>query len=183
MRERSSILWRRLDAPGHEAAYLEREGSGWRLAGCAVFSADGEPCALEYDIRCDAAWRTLAARVDGWIGARAVSAVIEAAGGHWTLNGAEVAEVEGAIDIDLNFSPSTNLLPIRRLDLSVGEEATVVAAWLRFPSFALERFEQTYRRTAPSRWRYESAGGTFARDLAVRDDGFVTEYPGLWIAE
>jgi hypothetical protein len=39
---------------------------------------------------------------------------------------------EGCLDIDLGFSPSTNLLPIRRLTLAVGEAATVRAAWLPF---------------------------------------------------
>ncbi|HEY0592524.1 MAG TPA: putative glycolipid-binding domain-containing protein, partial [Thermoanaerobaculia bacterium] len=67
--------------------------------------------------------------------------------------------------------------------LAVGSEATVRAAWLRFPSFRLEPLEQTYRRTAPSTWRYESAGGRFARDLTVREDGFVTSYPDFWVAE
>ena len=184
MHERSTILWRRLDLPGHEAAYLELAPDGWRLGGSAVFGGEeGEPCALTYEILCDGAWRTVSSRVTGWIGARSVNAVVETAGGRWTLNGGEARDVEGAIDVDLNFSPSTNLLPIRRLDLAVGAEATVVAAWLRFPSFTLERLEQTYRRTGPSSWRYESAGGRFARDLEVRDDGFVTQYPGLWVAE
>jgi hypothetical protein len=36
------------------------------------------------------------------------------------------------------FSPSTNLLPIRRLNLGVGQAAKVQAAWLRFLGFTLE---------------------------------------------
>jgi hypothetical protein len=45
----------------------------------------------------------------------------------------------GCVNIDLNFSPSTNLLPIRRLDLSVGASAIVRAAWLRFPGMNVQR--------------------------------------------
>ena len=66
--------------------------------------------------------------------------------------------VAGCVDLDLNFSPSTNLLPIRRLNLSVGQEAAVRAAWLRFPSFILEPLEQLYRRVDATTYRYESAG-------------------------
>jgi hypothetical protein len=40
-------------------------------------------------------------------------------------NGAAVSAVEGCIDIDLKYSPSTNLLPIRRLNLAIGESAEV----------------------------------------------------------
>jgi hypothetical protein len=90
--------------------------------------------------------------------------------------------VTGCIDLDLNFSPSTNLLPIRRLNLAVGDEAQVRAAWLRFPSFELEPLFQTYRRIDESTYRYLSSTG-FAADLEVSSVGFVTNYPGIWEVE
>lgn len=74
----------------------------------------------------------------------------------------------------LNFSPSTNLLPIRRLNLAIGQGAAVRAAWLRFPSFTLEPLEQVYRRIDPTTYRYESAGGRFVAELQVNDSGLVT---------
>ena len=101
----------------------------------------------------------------------------------WWLNGIEIGEVAGCIDLDLNFSPVTNLLPIRRLNLDVGQEAKVRAAWLRFPSFKLESLEQIYRRTGTSTYRYESGGGKFVADLEVDDVGFVIHYPQFWRVE
>ncbi len=89
----------------------------------------------------------------------------------------------GCIDLDLNFSPSTNLLPIRRLNLPIGQEAAVRAAWLRFPSFSLEPLEQRYRRVDAAVYRYESAGGKFVTQLDVNASGFVTRYPGFWEAD
>jgi uncharacterized protein len=83
----------------------------------------------------------------------------------------------------LNFSPSTNLLPIRRLSLAGGESVEVTAAWLRFPSFGLEPLRQTYRRIGETTYRYESAGGSFVRDIQVADSGLVVTYPGFWAAE
>jgi hypothetical protein len=85
--------------------------------------------------------------------------------------------------VDLNFSPSTNLLPIRRLELAVGEEGPAAAAWLRFPSLRLERLDQTYRRLGERAYRYESADGAFRRDIEVDEAGLVTRYPGLWETE
>jgi uncharacterized protein len=180
----STILWLRIDRPGHESARLSRRDVLWRLAGRALFAADEGPTALDYEVVCDETWKTVSATVAGWIGSKLVSSHIEVAEeGRWLLNGVEVPEVAGAVDVDLNFSPSTNLLPIRRLVLEVGEEANVIAAWLRFPGFTLEPLDQTYRRTGLSTWRYTSSGGRFVRDLEVDSDGFVTNYPGLWIAE
>lgn len=177
------ILWRWMDRPGHEAARLESVGDAWHLRGTAVLMHEEQPCRLDYHIICDAEWRTRSARVSGWIGAREVEARIEAADGRWTLNGAEVPDAAGCIDLDLNFSPCTNLLPIRRLDLAVGQQASVKAAWLRFPGFHIERLDQTYVRTGERTYRYESADGAFVRDLEVDEAGFPTAYPGFWKAE
>ena len=179
-----TILWRWMDRPGHEAARLDSLAGEWYLRGTSVLLHDGEPCRLDYLVVCDGRWRTMRARVDGWIGAREVNCVIEVdADARWRLNGIEVPEVAGCVDVDLNFSPSTNLLPIRRLGLDVGEEGAVSAAWLRFPGFALERLDQSYRRTGERTYRYESAGGTFVRDIEVNEAGLVTRYPGFWEAE
>lgn len=178
------MLWRRVDMPGHEAARLLRDEQHWHLAGTAVFAHEGRPCRLDYRIVCDEGWRTLSAGVSGWVGPREVEVEIEAdSGGRWLLNGSECADVAGCVDVDLNFSPSTNLLPIRRLRLGVGEEARVRAAWLRFPGFRLEPLEQVYRRLDETTYRYESAGGRFVRDLPVNEAGFVVRYPEIWEPE
>lgn len=98
----------------------------------------------------------------------------------WRLNGIEVPEVEGCVDIDLNFSPSTNLLPIRRLRLNIGDEVAATAAWLRFPDFKLEPLDQSYRRISSAGYRYEFGAGSFVAQLSVNEAGFVTGYPNLW---
>jgi hypothetical protein len=179
-----SIIWRRLDHPGHEYARLSPTESRQHLAGSAIFLHDHKPCRLDYSLDCDSRWHTMAGKIDGWVGNKVVEIDISVdAGQRWRLNGMEFSEVAGCIDLDLNFSPVTNLLPIRRLALDVGQEAQVRAAWLRFPSFKLEALEQIYRRTGTSTYRYESAGGKFIADLKVDELGFVTHYPDFWRVE
>ena len=179
-----TILWRRLDLPGHEVGRLRPLGDGWELSGTALFLYEARPGRLDYRVSCDRAWRTESARVWGAIGDRDVdlSVAVEERR-RWRLNGAECPAVAGCLDIDLGFSPSTNLLPIRRLALAVGEEAEVEAAWLPFPALTFELLPQVYRREGETTYRYESAGGRFVRTLAVDASGFVTSYPGLWEAE
>lgn len=180
----ASILWRRLDHAGHESARVYPQDDSWNLQGTAVFLHDQLPCRLDYQIVCDSHWHTRSARVAGWMGNEPIEiAIAVSPEQHWMLNEAGVPEVAGCIDLDLNFSPSTNLLPIRRLKLAVGEEAEVKAAWLRFPSFKLEPLEQIYRRIDQATYRYESAGGNFVAELTVNGDGFVTRYPNFWEAE
>jgi uncharacterized protein len=179
-----AMLWRRLDQPGHEAARLFVQEAKWHLTGTAVFASEQQPCRLDYLVKCDSAWGTLSGRVTGWVGSAMVDIEVSVdADRRWYLNAKEQTQVEGCMDLDLNFSPSTNLLPIRRLDLLVGQEAMVRAAWLRFPSFELELLDQLYRRIDESTYMYESGGGTFVRQLEVDPSGFVISYPGIWQIE
>jgi hypothetical protein len=179
-----TILWRRLDQPGHEAARLWSQDSSWHLAGAAAFVHAQQPTLLAYHLICDKDWHTRSCQLTGWVGDETVEIELSVdAAQHWWLNGKEVPSVEGCLDLDLNFSPSTNLLPIRQLALDIGQAAKVKAAWLRFPSFVLEPLDQVYRRTAVTTYRYESAGGKFVRDLTVNPAGFVTDYPDIWVQE
>lgn len=183
MPEAATILWRRVDRPGHESARVSPDATGWTLAGGAVFAHEGRPCRLDYRIVCNSEWRTRSATVTGWVGADEIDVTIQVDEGRWRLNGVECPQVEGCIDLDLNFSPSTNLLPLRRLNLAVGAEAEVRAAWLRFPGFTFEPLPQLYRRLSEDVYRYESGGGAFVRDLTVNAAGLVTRYPDFFEAE
>jgi len=181
-----TIRWRRLDAPGHETARLGARdgGDGWELAGLVELEHEGRACRLEYAIEAEPTWRTRSARVIGSIGEREVDLTVAVdRPGRWRLNGAACASVDGCVDIDLGFSPSTNVLPIRRLELGIGEQADVTAAWLPFPALAFEPLAQTYCREAERTYVYSSRGGRFVRTLEVSEHGLVTHYPGLWRAE
>ena len=169
--------------PGHEAVRIYEGDDGWFLDGAAVFLSDHGPCRLEYLIECDRDWQTRFATVDGFVGGDVVAVEIEVAEGEvWYMDGEEVGAVEGCTDIDLNFSPVTNLLPLKRLDLAVGNETAVRAAWLRFPSFSLEPLEQVYRRNGDAVYSYRSSTG-FEADITVDENGLAVEYAGLWVRE
>lgn len=177
------ILWRGIYMRGHEACRLDQFGDEWRLEGTAVFSSDDLPCRLSYLIVCDLSWNTLRGSVSGWVGNESVNIELSVNSHRWQLNGTNISATDGCIDLDLNFSPVTNTLPIRRLNLEVGEQAEVKAAWLRFPTFELEPLSQVYTRVDEFRYRYSSSGGEFVRDLTVNEAGLVTDYPGFWAAD
>jgi hypothetical protein len=186
MSDGETILWQRLDTHGHEVATIMPQSDGWLLDGVAIFVevGTGAPCRVDYEIRCDAHWTTRRCLLRGTIGVTPVSLdIARDPAGAWSVDGVEIAVLRGCADVDLGFSPVTNLLPIRRLDLPIGGRADVRAAWARFPELTLEVLEQTYARIAHDRYLYESAGGEFRRELTVDDFGCVTEYPGLWHAE
>ena len=175
----ASILWRRIDVEGHDGCRLLSRKDGWELDGQALFEEDGKPCALAYRVSCDRSWQTRSASVRGFLGGREIVYEIERrSDGAWTLNGARQPEAEGLTDVDLNFTPATNLLAIRRFDLAIGAETPAAAAWLTFPEPKLARLDQTYRRIDRTRYAYRGYG--YSETLDVSPVGFVLEYPLLW---
>ena len=138
------------------------------------------------DLECEDDWRTRRAIVTGAAAGAPIRFEFGADGeGRWTLNGAPLPVVEGALDIDLGFTPATNLLPIRRLNLAVGERANVRTAWVRFPELRIEALEQSYERAAARVFRYDALvdGERFQARLDTDEFGRVLLYEGLWEAE
>lgn len=179
----AAILWKRLDVEGHDACRLMRRTGGWALSGRAVFDQASQPCCLSYEVSCDEAWHTRAATVTGWIGPRDLRFEIErAAPGVWRLNGDAQPQVAGLIDVDLGFTPATNLLAVNRLALGVGRQAPAPAAYLSFPELRLDRIDQTYVRLSGTRYAYASPAYGYDEVLEVSEVGFVTDYPKLWQA-
>jgi len=179
-----TILWRRLDAPGHDACRLVDRGDAWRIEGASVFRHDTGPTALVYEVECDCDWRTREGSVNGWVGSCRVDIrITRSSNGLWTLNGQVVPGMQECVDLDLGFTPATNLSQLRRLALPVGQSADVPVAWLDAPFGSLEVLRQRYdHRTAESYW-YTAPRFGYAALLRVSASGFVQLYPDLWEAE
>jgi hypothetical protein len=181
----ATLRWRRIDVPGHEESRLERIPDGWRLTGRLEVEEDDLTAMLSYVIDCDTAWHTRSADVLGEANGKPVEyRVVTDGAGNWSLDGKPLPALAGAEDIDLGFTPATNTLPIRRLNLAIGQSAPVRSAWLRFPELKLEALEQTYTREAERVYRYHALvdGTPFTARLDVDEHGRVLRYEGLWEA-
>jgi hypothetical protein len=180
MGTRRWILWQGLITPSMERFIVAASNVGFEFSGLILQAHEETPYVVRYAIEIDAAWRTRKLEVeleDG--GQRRLSLTVDDEGS-WSHDGQRLGQVAGCIDVDLEWSPSTNTLPIRRLGLAPGETKTVAAAWVRFPSLEVQRLEQSYECLAERRYRYQS--GRFTADLAVDDDGMVLQYGINWRA-
>ena len=74
MMEAQTIIWRRLDSPGHESAPTHALDNQWHLTGAAVFRHEMSACKLSYTLVCDSKWQTLSGTVTGWIGNEVITA-------------------------------------------------------------------------------------------------------------
>ncbi|MEW6765764.1 MAG: putative glycolipid-binding domain-containing protein [Pseudomonadota bacterium] len=180
----ATILWRRLDTPGHDACRLVKNDHGWQLDGTAVFLHHGAPARLDYEVRCDPHWHTRQGRVCGWLGEQLVEYdITRTSEGNWLLNGTPLPQLAGCVDLDLGFTPATNLLPLRRLALEEGQAAEAPAAWLNVATGTLECLPQRYERHAETTYGYEAPSVGYKALLTVTWRGFIRLYPDLWEAE
>ncbi len=178
-----TAFWRRLDVPGHDAARIAPTAGGWRLAGTAVFCAGPVPACLGYVVDLDADWRTTGGRIRGFRGAAEVEHVFERRDGDWRLDGRLQRGLADLVDLDLGFTPSTNFQQLRRLGLPVGASAGIRVAWFDLGETALTELPQRYHRLDAGRYEYESPTAGYRAVLEMAENGFVRNYPQLWVME
>jgi hypothetical protein len=179
------LMWRSLQETGLEYCGLWKypvrgsHASGWGLRGTAVAEYQGVPTEVRYRVLCDDRWNTRSVHIGVVQGHGKRALRLRATGdGRWSSGRDDVPQHLGCTDVDLGIGASTNTLPIRRLGLTVGQSATIDAAWVRFPDLQLERLPQRYTRLAEHVYRYESLDSGFTADLEVDDLGLVVNYPG-----
>ncbi|MGH7340217.1 MAG: putative glycolipid-binding domain-containing protein [Candidatus Rokuibacteriota bacterium] len=179
----ASALWRRIDTPGHEACRLEQNGSGWCLQGTAVFRHEVGPASLAYAVRCDARWETLSGQVRGFLGERPIDYAVSRGGSVWTLNGSAVPGLDHLVDLDLGFTPATNLQQLQRVPIARGEQVELPVAWLDVDAGTLTELPQTYERRGETTFWYTAPSLGYEGLLELAPNGFIRRYPDLWEVE
>jgi len=181
MKPTAAFFWRKLDHPGHDSCRLFKLSDGWHLSGAAVFWDAGRPCHFQYEVVTDAAWKTQRAKVTGYLGNKAIDLCISSAGNQrWQVSGAPQKGIAGCIDVDLGFTPATNLIALRRLALKIGQRAEAPAAYLEFPKMRFVKLPQAYHRIGRTEYEYEAPTVGYSGMLQVSPSGAIVYYPRLF---
>lgn len=178
----ATAFWRRLDVPGRDAARVRQTEDGFELLGQSVFLDPQGPSALRYVLRLKPDWSTREGRITGFLGERSVDDAIVRSDDGWTFNGRHCGMAD-VVDLDLGFTPATNMLQLRRLSLAIGETASFDVAWLEAGDAALQRLPQTYRRATELAYPYASPQSDYRATIELDPSGFAAVYPGLWELE
>src|SRR5215510_4241532 len=175
------VLWRSVDGNSMDHVGLWRTAKGYLLKGVVVgMLEDSQPILAKYEVYCDDHWRTERVEVERQIGkdSRHSSLAVEGPG-LWRDHTGSLLSLSECIDVDLEITPATNTLPIRRMKLEIGDSRQVTAAWVRTRDLSVQPLSQVYTRIDDRRYRYESSTG-FSAEITVDDLGLVVTYPDGW---
>jgi hypothetical protein len=180
----TDVGWTALQWPGLEHVIMSADASGQR-AGSQLVLAEHGLNSVSYQLTCDHGWRVRELTISVVSATtRKTLALTADADGHWAADALPRPDLDGCIDIDIDCTPLTNTLPIRRLDWSPGAAYDLDVAYVGVPELTVRPARQRYTLLARDEdrnealFRYESR--SFRAELRVDGDGFVIDYPGLW---
>lgn len=175
------IAWAPIEGRGYDACSLSASASGWRLEGALWLKLGEDRLSLKYRVLCDSRWATRAVHLEQeWLGRVETLQLTSDNFQHWWIAGRIRPDLEGCFDVDLSLSPSTNTLPIRRLDLKKGEDRQIDVVWIRTPPREITRARQSYQRLAKDMYRFRSLDSGAEALIRIREDGLVVDYPDGW---
>jgi len=175
------ILWRSPDGERFEHLSLVQSEDGYVADGLILRHEAHGDTRIRYRISVDKRGRTRSVRVEK-LDAHTQSLNLHSNGeGHWWKdNGETVSALDGCIDVDLQASPFTNTIAIRRLELSSGQAKEIRTVFVHLPELEAVPARQRYTRIEDNLYRYEGMETGFVADLPVDHDGLLIEYPGYF---
>lgn len=140
------------------------------------------PTTIRYTLRCDSLWRVQKLNITSVETKEQISLKSDGFGKWFDDLGTTINDLNGAFDVDIEVTPFTNTLPIRRLNLkekNQTEEILVVYVTVPGLKFFVDR--QRYTCLIPNkRYRFEQVDTQFIQDIEVDKYGLVLIYPNLF---
>jgi uncharacterized protein len=181
------VIWVPSTNIGLEHLHLKQVDGDYSIDGVVIGINDGDerPFRVWYEIRADQGWKVQTCTLHLLDEGKRIIVLKSDGAGHWSdAMATALPALDGCIDVDITATPFTNTLPIRRLELSPGQSADLLVAFITVPEMQVRAAPQRYtcleRHADGGVYRYESLSSGFTRDLLIDADGLVIEYPGLW---
>lgn len=183
------VAWSPVEGLGLELAHIRYDQTQITLEGEILVVNQDKPLAAHYTIQCAPDWTiktvALEMRQAGNAQTNKSITLTRSDSGQWKNHkNIPMPVFNGFTDVDITLTPMTNTLPIRRLNLQVGEAREIKVVYFEAPSLAPKPTHQRYtcleKREDGGVYRFEALDTGFTADLPVDADGLVLDYPELF---
>lgn len=184
--ETRDIYWRPWSAPGCEHVHVRVDENGAVTDGVILLRRGEGALRCHYRLTADALWHTrgldLAVQLSEEPARDRMLNLASDGEGNWRIDGEPAPLLQGCLDVDIQVTPLTNTLPIRRLGLTEGHSAEIKVVYIPVPELTPRPAEQRYTCLKPvsaagGLYRYEGLFRSFSAMLPVDSGGFVVDYP------
>ena len=180
----NELIWQHLDQPGWEHVRVQDDHPGWTVFDSIfVRHHNGQVLRGGYTLVTDKQWRTLELRlmVETEPGSMEGVHLLTEGDGRWMdANENPMPELDGCLDVDIQWSPLTNTLPVNRLSLEVGVDQELRVAYISRPQLMVRPVAQRYSLVDDTTVRYSSETRDFQREITLDPEGYVVTYPSLF---
>jgi uncharacterized protein len=179
------LTWRAPDVPRMESVRVQLSGNRIKAYGRVVAAAtDAHPAfSASYDLVTDESGGTKRLSLTVTLAERERQlSVARDEENMWLVQDhsgqTSRSAYEGALDVDVVFSPFFNALPIRRLGVmpGSGESVTVPVVYLRVPELTVDVAHISYSATDTGIELHSPVADT---TVTADANGFILDYPGL----
>jgi uncharacterized protein len=178
----TNLLWNGLEYHSLENCLVTTNETGSVINSTIIGKYHDIIYRVEYNIKVNENWETLFVEVHSRHSNRVEKIVLDNDGrGNWKLNGRRADEFTGCLDVDIPLTPFTNTLPVNRLNLDIGAERQIKVIYLDILQSQTVPVIQKYARLSETLYRYENVPNDFEATITVDEDGFVVDYPALFL--
>lgn len=181
----NELIWQHLNAVGWEHVRVSSDHPGWNVYdSILVREHDGQILRGGYTLVTDKAWRTLELRLmmESSPGVMEGVHLLTEGDGHWTdANEQPMPELDGCLDVDIQWTPLTNSLPVNRLGSRLRDASEIRVAYISLPDLTVKPMSQRYRRINEATVSYTSPTVPNGASLVVDADGLVQHYPDRFV--
>ncbi|RYY62047.1 MAG: hypothetical protein EOO05_04215 [Chitinophagaceae bacterium] len=177
-----SILWQGRQRDSREHCLVHTNESGIKVDSVIIGKQEDLIYRVEYSLLLDHNWRTISFSVSS-IHNKVIQRMEYSSDGegNWMDGDKPVPRLQGCLDIDLPLTPFTNSLPIKRLKQQVGQESDVRVIYIDLLAEKISPVTQKYKRLGEDEYHYQNVPNDFEVTMRTDHEGFVVDYPGLFL--
>lgn len=179
------IFWETVDNGGFEHLKVTNQKDLYHFDSIIIRKLEDKVIRVFYQLVCDTSWkfRKLELTIDGNT-KKSLSLNIDKSGLWYDDKGAWYQQLKGCIDPDISLTPSTNALPINRLNLNEGEAKEIKVAYINLPELTVSPVRQSYKCISKNEdggiYLYKNYDSGVEAEIQVGKDSFVVNYPDLF---